>query len=85
MATADTVHRHVAPDLALYAIGAVDSQELEAVGSHVAECPRCQEEVARLRDAASMLAPVTRRDLDACWKCIERRLQPRSVASWPTA
>ena len=63
----DTVHQHVAPDLALYAIGAVDPVEIAAIDAHLAACARCQEELMRLQEAASMLAPVSRRDLDVCW------------------
>jgi hypothetical protein len=63
----DTVHQHVAPDLALLAIGAVDPGEVAVIEAHLAVCRRCQEELPRLRDAASLLAPVSRRDLDARW------------------
>lgn len=63
----DTVHQHIAPDLALFAIGAVDRGEVASIEAHLAVCERCQEELLRLRDAASLLAPGSRRDLDACW------------------
>ena len=73
----DTVHQHVAPDLALYAIGAVDPLEVAAIDTHLAGCARCREELVRLRDAAALLAPVSRRDLDLCWDRIAA--QVRSV------
>jgi anti-sigma factor RsiW len=66
----ESVHQHVAPDLALYAIGAIDPLEVAAIDAHLAACERCQEELKRLRDAASLLAPVSRRDLDLCWERI---------------
>ncbi|MEY2474699.1 MAG: hypothetical protein QOG87_14 [Actinomycetota bacterium] len=66
----DTVHQHVAPDLAVFAIGAADPAEVSAIEAHLAACGRCQDELMRLRDAASLLAPVSRRDLDACWERI---------------
>ncbi len=71
----DTAHQNVAPDLALYAIGAVDPLELTAIDSHLAACARCQEELVRLRDAAAMLAPVSRRDLDLCWDRIAAQVR----------
>jgi anti-sigma factor ChrR (cupin superfamily) len=74
----DTVHQHVAPDLALYAIGAVDPVEIAAIDAHLVACARCQEELVRLRDAASMLAPVTRRDLDICWDRIAAQVRGRA-------
>jgi hypothetical protein len=71
----DTVHQHVAPDLALYAIGAVDAAEVLAIDAHLAACGRCREELVRLRDAAALLAPVSRRDLDVCWDRIAAQVR----------
>jgi anti-sigma factor ChrR (cupin superfamily) len=71
----DTVHQHVAPDLALYAIGAIDPVEVAAIDTHLAGCARCREELVRLREAAVLLAPVDRRDLDTCWNRIAARVR----------
>jgi anti-sigma factor ChrR (cupin superfamily) len=71
----DSVHQHVAPDLALYAIGAVDPAEILAIDAHLATCARCQDELVRLRDAAALLAPVSRRDLDLCWDRIAAQVR----------
>ena len=76
----DTAHQRVAPDLALYAIGAVDPAEVVAIDAHVAVCARCQEELARLRDAASLLAPISRRDLDLCWDRIAAQVRGGATA-----
>lgn len=71
----DTVHQHVAPELALYAIGAVDPAEVMAIDAHLAACARCREELVRLREAAALLAPVSRRDLDMCWDRIAAQVR----------
>ena len=71
----DIAHQHVASDLALYAIGAVDPAEVLAIDAHLAACARCREELVRLRDAAALLAPVSRRDLDVCWDRIAAQVR----------
>jgi anti-sigma factor ChrR (cupin superfamily) len=76
----DTAHQHVAPDLALYAIGAVDPVEVLAIDAHLAACVRCQQELVRLRDAAALLAPVSRRDLDVCWDRIAAQVRGTPTA-----
>jgi anti-sigma factor ChrR (cupin superfamily) len=71
----DIVHQRVAPELALYAVGAVDPLDVTAIDTHVATCTPCQDELRRLREAASMLAPVSRRDLDVCWDRIAAQVR----------
>jgi anti-sigma factor RsiW len=68
-------HPSTAAGLALHAIGADDPAEREAVEAHLADCEACRQEMARLRDAASLLAPVDRRDLDGCWERIASRVR----------
>jgi hypothetical protein len=82
----NTDHQTAARDLALYAIDAIEAGERVAVDEHLAHCTGCREEVARLRDAASLLAPVTRRDLDRCWDAIVLRLRrAEGISPTPTA
>lgn len=68
-------HPATAAGLALHAIGADDAAEQAALEEHLATCAACREELARLRDAAALLAPAGRRDLDRCWDRIASRLR----------
>ena len=42
--------------LALEALGALEADEREALGAHLATCAECRAELAELRDASAMLA-----------------------------
>lgn len=72
---APTAHRHVAPELAVYALDAVDTAERAAIDVHLATCDECQAEATKLRETAILLAPLTRRDLDVCWDRIAARVR----------
>lgn len=71
----DLNHPSSAAGLALHAIGADDPDEGDAIEAHLISCATCSEELARLREAVSMLAPVDRRDLDGCWERIATRVR----------
>lgn len=53
MTTSD--HNRWGEDLAAYALGALDSQEVEAFERHLEGCERCREELAWLRPAVQAL------------------------------
>lgn len=72
-------HPSTAAGLALHAIGADDPGERDDIEAHLATCAACTQELARLREAASLLAPVDRRDLDGCWDRIATRVRAGSV------
>lgn len=74
----DRNHSSSAAGLALHAIGADDALEHDDIEAHLATCATCTQELARLREAASMLAPVDRRDLDGCWERIATRVRAGS-------
>ena len=71
-------HPSSSAGLALHAIGADDPDERASIEDHLVTCARCREELVRLRDAASALAPIDRRDLDRCWDRIASRLHPQT-------
>lgn len=80
---ARTTHHHVAPELAVYALGAVDNAERAKIEAHLAACSDCRAETTKLRETAGLLAPLTRRDLDACWDRIAARVRAGKRAGSP--
>jgi anti-sigma-K factor RskA len=50
------VHEQFADDLALYALGALEGEERQAVEKHLEECSACRQELERLRGDATLLA-----------------------------
>jgi len=51
-----TVHEQFAEDLALYALGALDGGEKEALEKHLHTCASCRRELDQLRGDAALLA-----------------------------
>jgi len=51
-----SMHEQLSDDLSLYALGALEGEERAAVDKHLAECPECRQEVARLRGDLALLA-----------------------------
>ncbi len=49
-------HDAVSEMLAIYAVDALPPDEAAAVEEHLADCPRCQDELASLREVAALLA-----------------------------
>lgn len=49
-------HEQFAEDLSLYALGALQGQEREAVEKHLEECSACREELGRLRGDLALVA-----------------------------
>ncbi len=50
------VHEQFADDLALYALGALEGPEKEALEQHLKVCPPCQNELQQLQSDATLLA-----------------------------
>jgi anti-sigma-K factor RskA len=50
------VHEQFADDLALYALGALEGEERQAVEKHLDECSVCRQELERLRGDTALLA-----------------------------
>jgi anti-sigma-K factor RskA len=51
-----SMHEQLSDDLSLYALGALEGEERAAVDKHLAECPKCRQEVERLRGDLALLA-----------------------------
>jgi anti-sigma-K factor RskA len=51
-----TVHEQFAEDLSLYALGALQGQEREAIEKHLQECSACRQELEKLRGDLALLA-----------------------------
>jgi anti-sigma-K factor RskA len=51
-----TVHEQFADDLSLYALGALQGAERQAIETHLDECPPCRQELERLRGDMALLA-----------------------------
>ena len=50
------VHEQFAEDLSLYALGALQGQEREAIVKHLEECSACRQELEKLRGDLALLA-----------------------------
>jgi len=50
------VHEQFAEDLSLYALGALEGKEREAVEQHLEECSACRQELEKLRGDLALLA-----------------------------
>ena len=51
-----SVHEQFADDLALYALGALQGEERQAVEKHLEECSACRQELAKLQGDMALLA-----------------------------
>jgi len=86
-----TVHEQFADDLCLYALGALQGEEHDAIEKHLDECAACRQEVERLRGDVALLAfsatgprpPAHSRDrLISAIAKEPRRIQVRQRARW---
>jgi anti-sigma-K factor RskA len=55
MSPTTPTHDEIFADLPLYALGALDPDEADAIASHIATCPRCERELASLDQTVSVL------------------------------
>jgi hypothetical protein len=67
-------HEDIQGLLGAYALDAVDPNERAVVEAHLADCPRCQAEVAEHREAATMLAFTGAPAPDGVWSKIAAEL-----------
>jgi anti-sigma-K factor RskA len=51
-----SVHEQYRDDLAVYAVGALSSEECARLERHLAECPSCRKELDSLKEAAAQIA-----------------------------
>jgi anti-sigma-K factor RskA len=51
-----SVHEHIADDLSLYSLGALEGQAREAIDKHLDECYDCRKEVEKLHGDLALLA-----------------------------
>jgi hypothetical protein len=68
---------HVLEDLGGYVLGALDPAEREAVAAHLATCPACAEEHARLAGLPAMLRPAEGLEIPAAPAGVEERVLDR--------
>ena len=54
-----TKHEQFAEDLALYALGSLEGEEIDSVERHLEECAACRQELARLEGDMALLALTT--------------------------
>ena len=73
-----TVHDEIAELLGVYALDAVDADEAVEIESHLAECPRCRDEVAHHREVAASLAFVGATAPEGLWTRISSSLEASS-------
>jgi len=87
-----SVHDQFAEDLSLYALGALQGEERQAVEKHLDECPACRQELEKLQGDVALLAfsasgprpPARSRGrLMAAIGKEPRRPQLRPQARWP--
>ncbi len=69
--------RHVREELGGYVLGGLDAGEREAVAEHLAGCPACAAEHARLQGLPSLLAHAEGLEIPAAPPAIEERLLDR--------
>jgi hypothetical protein len=56
MGVPELSHREIESMLGAYALDAVDREEADAIELHLRECPKCEAEIAGLREVAALLA-----------------------------
>jgi anti-sigma factor RsiW len=76
-------HEHANELLASYALDAVDEDEQLQVEEHLAECPRCRNELDAFRDVAAALGNSVEPLPEGLWNTIASRLPQRSDEAPP--
>lgn len=51
-----SVHEHIADDLSLYSLGALEGEERQAIEKHLDECSDCRKELEKLQGDLALLA-----------------------------
>ena len=74
---------HIRPDLGAYALGALEPDEAAVVEAHVAACPECAAELARLQPIPALVARAEGLEIPAPPAALEERLLDRVAASRP--
>ncbi|MGH9082686.1 MAG: anti-sigma factor domain-containing protein [Acidimicrobiales bacterium] len=70
----DREHQAVAELLGAYSLDAVEPDEMRLVDEHLAQCPRCREEVDQLREVAAALGNRNEEPPPAVWEHIAERI-----------
>lgn len=68
-------HSDIQELLGVYALDALDPEEVEVVEAHLVDCPRCRAEVAEHREAASLLSFSGAEAPDGVWTSIAATLE----------
>jgi hypothetical protein len=74
---------HIRPDLGAYALGALDPAEAAAVEAHLAACPDCAAELARLQPLPAMIARAEGLEIPPPPVALEERILDSVAASRP--
>jgi hypothetical protein len=74
---------HVRPDLGAYALGALEPAEAAAVEAHLAACPACSTELARLELLPGLIARAEGLEIPPAPASLEERILDRVAASRP--
>ena len=78
-----TACEHVRPDLAAYALGALEPAEAAAVEAHLATCPDCAAELAELQPLPGLVSRAEGLEIPAPPPALEERILDRVAASRP--
>jgi hypothetical protein len=78
-----TPSAHVRQELAAYALGGLDPAEAAAVEEHLASCPACAAELARLEPLPGLIARAEGLEIPEPPAALEERLLDRVAASRP--
>jgi anti-sigma factor RsiW len=76
-------HEQAADLLAVFSLDAVETDEIEIIEDHLAECPRCRAELDAHREVAAALGNSVEPLPEGLWDTIARRLPDRHDALRP--
>ena len=76
-------HEEASELLGVYALDAVDGEELRELESHLAECPRCRSELDSLHEVAAAMGNSVEPLPDGLWSSIASRLPERQGEDEP--
>ena len=78
-----TACEHVRPDLAAYALGALEPSEAATVEAHLATCPDCAAELGELQPLPRLISRAEGLEIPAPPAALEERILDRVAASRP--
>jgi len=78
-----TACQHIRPELGAYALGALEPAEAAAVEAHLAACPECAAELARLEPLPGLVARAEGLEIPPAPAALEERILDRVAASRP--